>query len=33
MDGGTTIENNADSLVKIDPYRGSWGLHLLELEF
>ncbi|KAH9296935.1 hypothetical protein KI387_028617, partial [Taxus chinensis] len=25
-------ENNADSLVKIDPYRGSWGLRLLELE-
>lgn len=26
------IENTADSLVKIDPYRGSWGLRLLELE-
>ncbi|XP_057834819.1 trafficking protein particle complex II-specific subunit 120 homolog isoform X2 [Cryptomeria japonica] len=27
-----TTENTADSLVKIDPYRGSWGLRLLELE-
>ncbi|KAF8400564.1 hypothetical protein HHK36_013863 [Tetracentron sinense] len=25
-------ECKADSLVKIDPYRGSWGLRLLELE-
>ncbi|RZC48701.1 hypothetical protein C5167_017127 [Papaver somniferum] len=24
--------NTTDSLVKIDPYRGSWGLRLLELE-
>ncbi|CAL9124133.1 unnamed protein product [Musa acuminata var. zebrina] len=24
--------NQNDSLVKIDPYRGSWGLRLLELE-
>lgn len=24
--------NKCDSLVKIDPYRGSWGLRLLELE-
>ena len=23
--GGTSIENIVDSLVKIDPYRGSWG--------
>ncbi|XP_011625069.1 trafficking protein particle complex II-specific subunit 120 homolog isoform X2 [Amborella trichopoda] len=25
-------ETKADCLVKIDPYRGSWGLRLLELE-
>ncbi|KAG5540985.1 hypothetical protein RHGRI_021019 [Rhododendron griersonianum] len=25
-------ENKTDSLVKIDPYRGSWGLRFLELE-
>lgn len=25
-------EDKMDSLVKIDPYRGSWGLRLLELE-
>eukprot|EP00252_Welwitschia_mirabilis_P009034 TRINITY_DN21317_c0_g2_i1.p1 TRINITY_DN21317_c0_g2~~TRINITY_DN21317_c0_g2_i1.p1 ORF type:complete len:362 (+),score=81.24 TRINITY_DN21317_c0_g2_i1:80-1087(+) len=25
-------QNICDSLVKIDPYRGSWGLRLLELE-
>ena len=33
MDGGTTTENNVHSLVKIDPYKGSWGLRLLEREF
>ena len=33
MDGGTTTENNADSLVKIDPYKGSWGLCLRDLDF
>lgn len=33
MDSGTATENIADRLVKIDPYRGSWGLRLLELEF
>ena len=26
MDGGIRIENNVDNLVKIDPYKGSWGL-------
>lgn len=35
-ENGTTEElksvNQNDSLVKIDPYRGSWGLRLLELE-
>eukprot|EP01018_Ginkgo_biloba_P039779 Gb_03735 [translate_table: standard] len=31
-DGGIATQNVADSLVKIDPYRGSWGLRLLELE-
>jgi len=25
-------ESNADSLVKINPFRGSWGLRFLELE-
>ncbi|XP_058086047.1 trafficking protein particle complex II-specific subunit 120 homolog isoform X2 [Magnolia sinica] len=37
VDGSFTEEvpssgNETDSLVKIDPYRGSWGLRLLELE-
>lgn len=27
-----SIRDRADKLVKFDPYRGSWGLHLLELE-
>lgn len=27
-----TPRSRADRLVKFDPYRGSWGLHLLELE-
>ncbi|XP_068653236.1 trafficking protein particle complex II-specific subunit 120 homolog isoform X2 [Aristolochia californica] len=30
--GAASYENKTDSLVKIDPYRGSWGLRLLELE-
>ncbi|KAG9456226.1 hypothetical protein H6P81_000734 [Aristolochia fimbriata] len=30
--GAASNENMTDSLVKIDPYRGSWGLRLLELE-
>ncbi|XP_010244786.1 PREDICTED: trafficking protein particle complex II-specific subunit 120 homolog isoform X2 [Nelumbo nucifera] len=28
----TITKSKTDSLVKIDPYRGSWGLRLLELE-
>lgn len=28
----TGFESNTDKLVKIDPYRGSWGLRFLELE-
>ncbi|KAK1359172.1 trafficking protein particle complex II-specific subunit 120-like [Heracleum sosnowskyi] len=37
MDGGLTevvdrSESKNDKLVKIDPYRGSWGLRFLELE-
>ncbi|XP_017258151.1 trafficking protein particle complex II-specific subunit 120 homolog isoform X2 [Daucus carota subsp. sativus] len=37
MDGGLTevvddSESKTDKLVKIDPYRGSWGLRFLELE-
>lgn len=28
----TGFESNTDRLVKIDPYRGSWGLRFLELE-
>ena len=26
IDGGTRTENNVDNLVKIDPYKGSWGV-------
>ncbi|XP_010265703.1 PREDICTED: trafficking protein particle complex II-specific subunit 120 homolog [Nelumbo nucifera] len=29
---GIISESKTERLVKIDPYRGSWGLHLLELE-
>ncbi|KAL6004206.1 hypothetical protein ACLOJK_004753 [Asimina triloba] len=29
---GTSSPKESDRLVKIDPYRGSWGLRLLELE-
>ncbi|XP_077214757.1 TRS120 [Tasmannia lanceolata] len=31
-DEDAASETRMDSLVKIDPYRGSWGLRLLELE-
>ena len=26
MDGGIRTDNNVDNLVKIDSYKGSWGL-------
>lgn len=29
---GASFQNRPNTLLKIDPYRGSWGLHLLELE-
>lgn len=32
VDNITSGESKTESLVKIDPYRGSWGLRLLELE-
>lgn len=31
-DNGTDYSKRTDRLVKIDPYRGSWGLRFLELE-
>ena len=33
MNGGTKTKNNVDILLRIDPYKGSWGVRLLELEF
>ncbi|XAR69415.1 hypothetical protein NMG60_11000983 [Bertholletia excelsa] len=32
VNGSGSLETKADSLVKIDPYRGSWGLRFLEIE-